>query len=136
LLLSLSKGRYLECPPEPGDVLLLIEVSGSTPKYDREQKLPLYAEAGIPECWILNLMDDVLEVYQGPIGRQYRSRTIYRPGEAVEFMGERWSGGEPLDKVYQILYPLPRDDLKCKKISCRGASLELVRASAFPGPPH
>lgn len=89
LLVSLPKERYLERLPEPADVLLLIEVSDSTLKYDREQKLPVYAEAGIPEYWIRNLVDDILEVYREPIGRNYRSRTLYRAGETVEFMGER-----------------------------------------------
>lgn len=92
LLVSLPKERYLERLPEPADVLLLIEVSDSTLKYDREQKLPVYAEAGIPEYWIRNLLDDTLEVYQEPIGRNYRSRTLYRTGEPVEFMGERLEG--------------------------------------------
>ncbi len=93
LLIKPPKEQYFERLPEPADVLLLVEVSDSTLKYDREVKLPIYAEAGIPEYWILNLNENVLEVYREPIGRQYRSRTIYRPGEAVEFMGERleWS---------------------------------------------
>jgi Uma2 family endonuclease len=40
---------YAEAHPKPGDVLLLIEVSDTTLRYDREVKLPLYALAGIPE---------------------------------------------------------------------------------------
>jgi Uma2 family endonuclease len=52
--------------PEPGDVLLLIEVSDSTLSEDRSVKGPLYAEAGIPEFWILNLRQRQLEVHQAP----------------------------------------------------------------------
>lgn len=75
--------------PSAPDILLVVEVSDSTLKYDREQKLPIYAEAGISEYWIVNLIDNVLEVYREPIGRMYRTRRLYQPGEAVEFMGER-----------------------------------------------
>ncbi|WP_027891242.1 Uma2 family endonuclease [Calidithermus chliarophilus] len=89
MLLLPPDGRYESRLAEPADVLLVVEVGDSTLSYDREHKLPLYAEAGIPEYWILNLVDDVLEVYREPIGRNYRSRTLYRSGEPVEFMGER-----------------------------------------------
>lgn len=85
LLRPFDEIRY----PRSSDVALVIEVSDSTLAYDREQKLPVYAEAGIPEYWIMNLVENVLEVYREPIGRQYRSHTLYQPGEAVEFMGER-----------------------------------------------
>lgn len=39
--------NYLSSHPEPADILLVIEVSDSTLKYDRKTKLSLYAEAGI-----------------------------------------------------------------------------------------
>jgi Uma2 family endonuclease len=41
----------------------LIEVSDSTVKYDRDVKIPLYAEAEVPEVWLVNLLRQVLEVY-------------------------------------------------------------------------
>ncbi|MFM7370824.1 MAG: Uma2 family endonuclease, partial [Sphaerospermopsis kisseleviana] len=47
--------NYLSSHPKPSDILLLIEISNSTLKYDREVKLPLYAEAGISDYWIFNL---------------------------------------------------------------------------------
>lgn len=86
-LVKLPEEQYRERLPQKNDVLLIIEVSDSTLTYDREQKLPAYAEAGIPEYWILNLNEDVLEVYRQPMGRNYRSRTLYPVGEPVEFMG-------------------------------------------------
>ena len=43
--------------PRPDDVMLLVEVSGSTLDYDRDVKRSLYARAGLPEVWIVNLDD-------------------------------------------------------------------------------
>ena len=57
---------YVSGKPRPADILLLIEVSDSSLEYDRLVKLPMYAEAGIAEFWIVNLEDDCLEVYRQP----------------------------------------------------------------------
>lgn len=63
---------------QPQDVALLIEVSDSTLRYDREQKLPLYAQHSIPECWIINLNDEQIEVYQQPDQSGYLQKHFYR----------------------------------------------------------
>jgi Uma2 family endonuclease len=57
---------YLSVHPEPADALLVIEVSDSSLSYDQEVKLPLYAEAGISDYWIFNLVENHLEVYSEP----------------------------------------------------------------------
>jgi Uma2 family endonuclease len=88
-LVLLSSNTPQDRLPEPQEVLLVIEVSDTTLEYDRKEKLPVYAGAGIPEYWVVNLIDDVLEVYREPIGRLYRTCTLYKPGETVEFMGEK-----------------------------------------------
>lgn len=92
-LLKLPEEQYRDRLPSATDVLLVIELSDSTLEVDLKEKLPVYAEAGIPENWVVNLEGNVLEVYREPMGRLYRTRTLYKPGEAVEFMGERleWS---------------------------------------------
>lgn len=48
--------------PEPLDVLLLVEISQTTIHYDKKIKLPLYAEAGVLEYWILDINKQVLVV--------------------------------------------------------------------------
>jgi Uma2 family endonuclease len=63
--------RYLD-HPKPADVLLLIEVSDSTLTKDRTLKLPLYAQVGIPEVWIVNLVQRRVEVYTGPQASEYQ----------------------------------------------------------------
>lgn len=70
--------------PRPAEVLLLIEVSDSTLKYDRDIKLPLYAESAIGEVWIVNLVSDIVEVHTRPEFGVYQSVKIYRRGETVE----------------------------------------------------
>jgi Uma2 family endonuclease len=63
--------------------LLVIEVADSSLDYDREEKAPLYAEAGVPESWIVNLVDDVLEVYRDPRGTSYAEMRRLTSGESV-----------------------------------------------------
>jgi Uma2 family endonuclease len=58
--------------PKPNNVLLLVEVSDSTLIKDRTLKLPLYAQVGIPEVWIVNLVQRRLEVYTGPKESDYQ----------------------------------------------------------------
>lgn len=55
----------------PTHALLVVEIADTTLEFDRTRKLPLYAGAGIPECWILNLRERVLEVYREPLGTRY-----------------------------------------------------------------
>ena len=65
----------------PEDVLLIVEVSHTTVKKDREEKVPLYAAAGIPAFWLLNLEDDALEVRTDAAAGAYAIENIYRPGD-------------------------------------------------------
>jgi Uma2 family endonuclease len=64
--------------PNPEDVLLLVEVAESSLNYDRAIKLPTYALAGIVDYWIVNLIDEQIEVYRKPSGRSYQDKSIYR----------------------------------------------------------
>jgi Uma2 family endonuclease len=84
--------NYLSSHPEPADILLVIEVSDSTLKYDQRTKLSLYAEAGIPNYWIFNLVDNQLEMYSEPYQKRqgnfnYRSQRVLLPNEAVVIPG-------------------------------------------------
>lgn len=70
--------------PQPAEILLLIEVSDSTLKYDRSTKLVLYAEAEIPEVWIVNLPNDIIEIHTKPGSGIYQLTKIYKRGETLE----------------------------------------------------
>ncbi|MBI4607183.1 MAG: Uma2 family endonuclease [Planctomycetes bacterium] len=60
--------RYLKHHPRPGETLLVIEVADSSLASDREFKGSIYARARIPVYWIVNLVDDAVEVYTDPSG--------------------------------------------------------------------
>ena len=64
--------------PEPADTLLLIEVADSSLDFDRNEKLEVYAESGIVEYWIVNLIDEQIEVYRNPKGHAYQEQTVHR----------------------------------------------------------
>jgi Uma2 family endonuclease len=51
----------------PRTALLVVEVADTTLEKDRGRKAATYARAGIPEYWIVNLVDHCLEVYRDPI---------------------------------------------------------------------
>ncbi len=65
-ILNFCDDLYASRRPTAQDVLLLIEVADSSLAYDREVKGPIYAEAGVREYWIVNLINSTVEVYRDP----------------------------------------------------------------------
>jgi Uma2 family endonuclease len=65
------------------DVLLLIEVADSSLVYDREQKLPRYAEAGIGEVWIIDVEQQLIEQYTQPLQAKYTQVNIIMYGRSI-----------------------------------------------------
>ena len=81
--------NYLSAHPTAKDIILVVEISDSTLKYDREIKLSLYAEANINHYWIVNLVDNHLEVYTNPFEDNkdnfyYRNKSILLPDDSIE----------------------------------------------------
>lgn len=64
--ISVVLGKRSDYPDHPTSAVLLVEVSETTLSFDRTRKVHLYAQAGIPEYWILNLIDRQLEVGRNP----------------------------------------------------------------------
>lgn len=62
----------------PTTAALIVEVAESTLSFDRRRKAALYARFEIPEFWIINLVDGVLEVYRDPDATTGRYRTVQR----------------------------------------------------------
>lgn len=56
----------------PSQAHLIIEVADSSLRYDRGEKAQLYAACGVPEYWIVNLVDRVVEVHREPSAGGYR----------------------------------------------------------------
>jgi Uma2 family endonuclease len=82
-LLSLDGDFFEHAGNIPEEVLLMVEVSYTSLGHDLGRKLPVYARHGIPETWIINLQDNVVEVYLNPRQTGYQQRILYQPGEAV-----------------------------------------------------
>ncbi len=74
---------YANGHPAPADVLLLIEVGDSTARTDRAIKAPLYARAGIVEYWLVDLPDEVVEVYKEPADDGYATHRRYGRGTTL-----------------------------------------------------
>jgi Uma2 family endonuclease len=83
VIAKLREDNYESSHPSPADIILIIEVSDTTLKYDREVKAPLYAIAGINEYWIINLIDNRLEVYSQPKDGIYTNIQILMPPQLI-----------------------------------------------------
>jgi Uma2 family endonuclease len=82
-LLKTRSDFYAQGKPQPADVLLIVEVADSSVEYDHQIKVPLYARAGIPEMWIVNLPKDAVEVYTQPLDEAYREIRLVKRGESL-----------------------------------------------------
>jgi len=73
---AVIRGRrrdYEDHHPGPSDVLLVVEVADKSLAFDRGTKAALYASAGIPEYWIVNLRQYTIEVHRDPEAGGYRT---------------------------------------------------------------
>ena len=69
-------------------VVLAVEVADSSLERDRNVKQALYAAAGIPVYWIVNLQARTVEVYTEPEAERYRERTTRGEDETVSLPGD------------------------------------------------
>jgi Uma2 family endonuclease len=79
--------KYKQRHPSSADIGLVIEVADSTLDSDRADKCRIYARAGIPCYWIVNVVDEQIEVYTSPVGDPtpcYRDRVDRHLGDEVE----------------------------------------------------
>ena len=84
LILKRRADFYKHAHPRPEDVLIVIEVSDSTLELDRAVKVPLYAGAGVPEAWLVNLPEERIEVYSDPVGGEYQTVRSYARGQKLQ----------------------------------------------------
>jgi Uma2 family endonuclease len=78
-----SEDDYLERHPEPPDIAMVVEVSETTLSRDRGEKLLAYAKGRIPVYWIINLVEDQVEVYTDPGPDGYQTRLNLKRGDEV-----------------------------------------------------
>jgi len=82
-LLRYRPDFYASAHPGPEDVLLVVEVAETSADADRSLKIPLYARYGIPEAWLVDLLEERIEIYRHPTPQGYRSLHIAHRGETV-----------------------------------------------------
>lgn len=98
-LAILRAGRNRDELPRAADALLVIEVSHTSLRRDREEKVPAYASSDIPEVWIVDLEGGAIEVYSEPSRGRYQSlRTAHRRETVVS-----GAVGEILVSVDEVL---------------------------------
>lgn len=74
-----ARDDFAERHPGNDEVVLIVEVSDSSLRRDRRFKKTIYAKAGVPVCWIVNLVDGQVELYSLPTG----------PGEKPDYGDHR-----------------------------------------------
>lgn len=77
VLLKWREDCYENIHPEAQDVLLIVEIGDTSAELDRLVKMPLYAEAGIEELWLVNLQTDEIEACRQAKGADYQSIVRY-----------------------------------------------------------
>lgn len=85
-LLRWREDYYRTAHPHAEDILLIIEISDSTLRYDRDVKVPLYAKNGIPEVWLLDVQSRQLEVYREPLNGVYQQRDCRNNGQLAPIL--------------------------------------------------
>jgi Uma2 family endonuclease len=78
-----TESTFRDRHPAGRDFGIVIEVADTTLRYDRLEKGPVYAASGIPEYWIINLEEQVVEVYTQPTPDGYGLMQLYHAGDAV-----------------------------------------------------
>jgi Uma2 family endonuclease len=86
-LLRFRDDYYAETLPMPNDILFLVEVSDRTLASDLRVKVPLYAQNGISEVWVVDVQGETIEVYSQPERGAYQSSRQVRRGETLPVPG-------------------------------------------------
>ena len=73
--------------PRGEEMALVIEVTDTTAAFDLKRKAEIYAVAGVPEYWVLDLTRRMLVVHREPDGVQYRDVHLYAESESIAFLG-------------------------------------------------
>jgi len=87
--------RYADRRPRPEEVSLLIEVADTSLEFDTTVKAGLYAAAGIPDYWVVDLVSRAVIVFREPRSGNYESRATHRGDHVVR----------PLARVEAALSP-------------------------------
>jgi Uma2 family endonuclease len=88
--------------PGSQDLCVVVEVADTSLAFDRSTKQKLYASAGIPLYWIVNLPDELIEVYESPsvAESRYQQTRTYARGQAINLSVD----GTPLNLATDAVF--------------------------------
>ena len=115
------RGHDEDYADHPTTALLVIEVSDTTLRLDR-RKAGLYASAGVPEYWIVNLIDRCLEVYPRALSRSKEQEFGFRYAKE-----SRLQGGDTVQS------PVPPGESDCRERTAAVNYASLDATSSGPG---
>lgn len=78
--------RRYQSTEHPTEAFLLVEISKGSLRRDRGVKADLYAAAGVPEYWVVNLLESIVEVRHQPENGTYRRLETFRPGDSIRLI--------------------------------------------------
>ena len=84
--LTLLKPRadyYEQAHPTPADILLIVEVADTSFEFDTRVKVPLYAQHGILEVWVVDLDKKLIIRYRNPSPQGYTVIEQFHPGQTL-----------------------------------------------------
>lgn len=82
-VLRVREDFYVQAHPVPADVLVVVEVAETSLEYDREEKVPRYAQVRIPEVWLLDVERETVTQYTQPDGTRYREEYTLQRGHIL-----------------------------------------------------
>ena len=98
---------YPDRHPNATEVALIIEVADSTLERDRTIKQTIYAAAGIPEYWIINVRDRQVEIYQSPIQNnenyRYQQKLLVTQGPIEIILNDQSIGSILVNDCFPLL---------------------------------
>ncbi len=86
VLLQPREDFYESASPQASDIFLLIEVADTTVQYDRQVKIPLYAEDNIAEVWLVDINGQCVEVYREPASDGYQNIQKFERGQTLSIL--------------------------------------------------
>jgi Uma2 family endonuclease len=92
-------GRNDRGHPSATDILLIVEISHSTLRYDLDVKVPLYARHGVPEVWVVDLKHHKLHFFSSLVEGSYKNATSVSDGGPTVIPGV----GGPTVELSEIL---------------------------------
>ena len=80
--LALVEPEYFK-DTHPDRAFLITEVANASLKFDRQDKAELYARAAVPEYWVVNVADGIIEQHGEPASGSYARVTPFRRGQTI-----------------------------------------------------